>query len=966
AADINIDSVQNVCLGDTVRLVPTSTTITNPVFLWYADQQKTTPITNGVNPATGVLTLTNLSTGTYTYYVSVSSNGNCANLAGDLKQVTVNVGRKATAADIQVTGNTTTCANTTVTLTASSTTVTNPVFRWYRDAALTQFIRSTSTFVTDTLTTTTTYYVTVQGVNACENAPGAAQSVTVTVTSALPAPTVSGAAICAGQTALVQVTNPDATVTYTWYNNQTRSVLLATADSFRTGPLTADTTLYVQASKAGCISQLVPAVITVNSVASPVVDANQPVCAGSSGTLVIKAPVNGVVYRWYNVPTGGTALNTDAGTSFITGPLNTSTIFYVEATGTSGCTGASGRVPVTAVITPAPGAPTLVTNNQTICAGGSVTFTIANPDPSVTYHWFTAAVNGTELTPTTPTTLTVNNVIATTTYYVSAVNAAGCSNAGGRTTATVNVNPAPTAPVVTIPNQVVCLNNSATFQVSNPDPALTYVWYGATNNDSLTTGTSFTTPVLTANMNYYVVAKNNTGCSSQSNTAVTVTVTNSIATPTVGANQTLCLGQTLTLNVINPVAGIVYHWYTTATGGTPVATGATVTFNGVIANTAYYVDASATAGNCTSSTRAMISVTVNSIPAAPAAANPGVTTCLNTTATLAVLNADPTLTYNWYTVQSGGTPVATGASVNVGPITTNTNYYVEDVNASGCPSAQRTLVTVTASTAPAAPQVSGNGQSQCPGSSYILTATSTTPGASFAWYTTATGGTPISQTSIFTTPAISQNTTYYVEASINGGCVSATRTAVPITVLAPLPAPVVTVTNKTATSITFTWTAIPGATGYVVSVGDSTHFVAPSTGATGTSHTVTNLQPNQNVTIYVRAIGVGTCQNSPITAVTDKTTNPNGNNCYVPNLFSPNGDGINDIEYVYGTAIAQLEFRIYNHWGQLVFESKDQRQGWDGTMNGVKQPVGVYVYILKATMQDGTVVTKKGNVTLMR
>ncbi|MBV8254859.1 MAG: gliding motility-associated C-terminal domain-containing protein [Chitinophaga sp.] len=964
-SDINIDTVQNICLGDTVRLVPTSTTITNPVFLWYADQQKTTPITTGVNPTTGVLTIPNLATGTYNYYVSVSSNGNCANAAGNLKHVTVNIGRKATAADIQVTGNTTTCVNSTTTLTASSTTVTNPTFKWYRDAGLTQFIRSTSTFVTDTLTATTTYYVTVQGVNACENAPGAAKPVTVTVNNSFITPTVTGAAICSGQTAVVKVLNPDPTVTYNWYNSPSLSLFLAAADSFKTGPLTGDTTLYLQASRGGCTSTFVAATITVNSVANPVVDANQPVCAGSGGTLVVKSPVSGVVYRWFNVPTGGTALNTDAGTTFSTGPLTTSTIFYVQAVGTAGCTGTSGRVPVTAVITALPNAPTLVTNNQTICAGGNVTFTIANPDPSLTYHWFTAAVNGTEVPATTPTTLTVNNVTATTTYYVSAVNAAGCSNTGSRTAATVNVNPAPTAPVVTIPNEVVCLNNSATFQVTNPDPALTYIWYNATT-DSVGTGASFTTPVLTTTTNYYVVAKNNTGCFSLAHTNVSATVTNSIATPSVGANQNLCLGQTLTLSVNNPVAGIVYHWYTTATGGTPIATGSTVTFNGVTTNTTYYVDASATSGNCTSSTRASVAVTVSNVPGTPAVANATPTTCLNSMITLAVQNADPTLTYNWYTVQTGGTPVATGASVNVGPITTNTNYYVAAVNASGCASAQRTLVSVTASTAPAAPQVSGNGQAQCPGSSYILTATSTTPGASFAWYTTATGGTPISQTSIFTTPAINQNTTYYVEASINGGCVSATRTAVPITVLSALTAPVVTVTNKTATSITFTWVAVPGATQYAVSVGDSTHFVAPSSGANGLSHTVTNLQPNQNVTIYVKAIGVGTCQNSLLTAVTDKTTNPNGNNCYVPNLFSPNGDGINDIEYVYGTAIAQLEFRIYNQWGQLVFESRDQRQGWDGTMNGVKQPVGVYVYILKATMQDGTVVTKKGNVTLMR
>jgi gliding motility-associated-like protein len=206
-----------------------------------------------------------------------------------------------------------------------------------------------------------------------------------------------------------------------------------------------------------------------------------------------------------------------------------------------------------------------------------------------------------------------------------------------------------------------------------------------------------------------------------------------------------------------------------------------------------------------------------------------------------------------------------------------------------------------------------------------------------------------------------------VEAFTAGGCTSSARTRVDISVAQPLPAPTVTVDNTTATAITFRWSPVTGAQRYEVTIDNGITFIPPSSGATGTTHTISGLQPNQSATIQVRAIGASTCENSALSnAVTDKTKNPQGNNIFVPNLFSPNGDGINDIEYVYGTAIAQLEFRIYNQWGQLVFTSKDQRQGWDGTMSGQKQPVGVYVWIVKATMQDGTVITKKGNVTLMR
>lgn len=295
-------------------------------------------------------------------------------------------------------------------------------------------------------------------------------------------------------------------------------------------------------------------------------------------------------------------------------------------------------------------------------------------------------------------------------------------------------------------------------------------------------------------------------------------------------------------------------------------------------------------------------------------------------------------------------------------------YYLEATNSNGCSSPTRTAVSVVATPAPGKPTVTGNDNGVCPGKTATLTAASTTAGVNFRWYTVATGGTPIYTGVTFVTPALNANTTYYVEAFTTGGCISAgQRTSVQVSIAQPLPAPVVVVDNTTATTITFRWSSVTGAQRYEVTLDNGVTFIPPSSGANGTTHTVTGLQPNQSATIQVRAIGASECETSALsTAITGKTSNPQGNNIFVPNLFSPNGDGINDIEYVYSTSIAQLEFRVYNQWGQLVFTSKDQRQGWDGTMSGQKQPVGVYVYILRATMQDGTVITKKGNITLMR
>jgi gliding motility-associated-like protein len=86
----------------------------------------------------------------------------------------------------------------------------------------------------------------------------------------------------------------------------------------------------------------------------------------------------------------------------------------------------------------------------------------------------------------------------------------------------------------------------------------------------------------------------------------------------------------------------------------------------------------------------------------------------------------------------------------------------------------------------------------------------------------------------------------------------------------------------------------------------------------------------------------------------------------IPTAFSPNGDGENDILYVRGAAIQTLDLKIFNRWGQLVFETTSKEKGWDGTYNGQPQPMEAYAYVLNATFIDGTAKVLKGNVTLLR
>jgi gliding motility-associated-like protein len=86
----------------------------------------------------------------------------------------------------------------------------------------------------------------------------------------------------------------------------------------------------------------------------------------------------------------------------------------------------------------------------------------------------------------------------------------------------------------------------------------------------------------------------------------------------------------------------------------------------------------------------------------------------------------------------------------------------------------------------------------------------------------------------------------------------------------------------------------------------------------------------------------------------------------VVTAFTPNGDGINDRAVVIGYGVAKLTFRIFNRWGEMVFESADVRQGWDGRYKGKDQPMDAYGYTLDAEFVSGEKIRKTGSITLVR
>lgn len=128
-------------------------------------------------------------------------------------------------------------------------------------------------------------------------------------------------------------------------------------------------------------------------------------------------------------------------------------------------------------------------------------------------------------------------------------------------------------------------------------------------------------------------------------------------------------------------------------------------------------------------------------------------------------------------------------------------------------------------------------------------------------------------------------------------------------------------------------------------------------------------QPRGNITYAAKAVtGFGCVASDNITF----SVLCNNANVFIPNTFSPNNDSRNDYFYAQGKGLFTIKsLRIFNRWGVMIFErsnfpANNPSYGWDGKYNGQDQPTDVYVYVMDIMCENGTVLTYKGNITLIR
>lgn len=199
-------------------------------------------------------------------------------------------------------------------------------------------------------------------------------------------------------------------------------------------------------------------------------------------------------------------------------------------------------------------------------------------------------------------------------------------------------------------------------------------------------------------------------------------------------------------------------------------------------------------------------------------------------------------------------------------------------------------------------------------------------------------------------PPLGTNT-YYVLITSSNGCTDTLKSEItvnPLPVIEAFPAD---------TTVKY------GSQAYLSAIGGSFYSWSPS-GTLNDAFSSAPVATPKNTTYYVvtgaNAFG---CLSTDTAIVRVDFRNPH----IVPNAFSPNGDGLNDVFKVANLKFEKLlEFRVFDRWGKLVFDTTDPEKGWDGTMNGKPVNLDVYYYQIRLGYADDYVETLKGDITLLR
>jgi gliding motility-associated-like protein len=755
---------------------------------------------------------------------------------------------------------------------------------------------------------------------------------------------------------------------------------------------------YIEATNAGGCKTIRPVQVVINPAPVAAISyPGSPFCTAGTATVTQTGQTGGSY-------SAGSGLSIDA----VTGTINitastpgTYTVTYSFSNGT--CSNTSTTTVVIASI------PTLVIHNPAaVCAPLSVDLThadvTAGSTPGLTFSYYTDAAGTTPLS-------NPNAVNASGTYYIQGVTPAGCRSSIQAVTVTIHPLPvasisyngspycAASAPTATVtqtgqtggiyggPAGLVVNATTGTIDLVASTPGTYNVTYTFSNGICSATATTSVTisplPVLIITNPAAVCSPGTVDITAPSITTgstpgltfnyfidpaglIKLSSPNAIGTSGTyyvqGAAPSGCLtgieAVIVTVN-LTPTATIVYNaapfclsaggtssvTQTGLAGGTYAASPAGLSINNstgaidISASTpgAYTVTYSFNNGLCSNTTTTTVAILPKPVLAVTNPAPACIPASVDITAAGVTAGSTSGLTYQYFTDAACTIPLT-----NASAITASGTYYIRGVLASsGCQTDVRAVNVVVSAT----PTISiANVAAICRGEAVTLSALS--PGNTITWQNIGAGN------DVIVHP---QTTTTYTAVATNAaGC------SVSATVQVQVRDFKMTLTankNPIMPGLMLTLTSGANSSYNVVGWKPEANFSAQ------TAITQSFIIKDSSQTFAVIGRSADGCLD---TASLFIELEPGGKDFFIPNAFTPNNDGKNDTFKPYGSSIKSIEMRVFNQWGELVYQTTDVNKGWDGVFKGKAQPVGVYPYGIKVTFLDNTTITKRGTVNLVR
>ena len=720
--------------------------------------------------------------------------------------------------------------------------------------------------------------------------------------------------LCAGNPVTLDPGNVCAS-TYVWSTGATTQTLALAPTA--TGTYTVSVTNFEGCTATDAISiQVSTPPLAQASVSAPAL------CTGTSVTLSA-TPQAGCSYTWS--PAAGLSATTGA---TVTATPAANTTYTVTVTDGNNCT-ATDNVSVSLLSLPTAN---VSGPSQPVCPGTAVSI---NASGSYTCVWSPASGLNTTSGATVTATPSAN-----TTYTVTVTDGNNCSATGA-----VTVSLAPTPTVSAGPDRLVCNGLPVTIGQNTPSPGDHYQW-----SSSDTTANPSVTP--TANTSYTVtITTSPYACTATSSVSLTTGLADVHVPPIVK----LCKGADTVLNPGgNP--SYIYQW------GPPAGLSATNIASPIAmpnTTTSYTVtitDPGITNGPCP--VIATEVVDVSGTPLAVTITNSDTQSmCPGAAAVLSAYSNNSHTSFAWFANRNFNNQLNASITDSVYTAMPNvtTTFYLKPYNNYCSHVIDSTVVLV-------------DDMSVFPDTTYICPGTQALIGIknphnlplTYQWYSSAGGiSGPDDQDKITVAPA--SDAVYYVSVKNPHGCSTVLYSAVQV-------GSVTTVLTTNKTDITkgeeVVLSAQPASASY-------TYIWSPVTGTTPPTGAVISVFPAVTTTYHVRIADnghVSEClgEDSVVVNVHEKNV-CDPESIYIPNAFSPNGDGRNDVLYVRSKTISNIQCQIYNRWGDKVAEINNISSGWDGSYNGQILEDGVYVYFLRyVCLIDGQPYLKKGNVSILK